>query len=87
MREPLIEFRPRAGRVGLDLLEGSPAGLRMRRGSHVSLHFANARAASLEAPEIEVAVPADLFLDDATSDFHITSEGDMVPEDLKLSQY
>src|SRR2546425_7271826 len=68
--DALLQFGRRAGRVRLDLAEGPAAGLRVRGGPHVPLDLLDARAAALEAPEVQVPVPANLFLDETAAYFH-----------------
>src|SRR3990172_5652232 len=69
-REAFLELVRSALRVGLDLPERLPACLRVCHGAHVSLHLVDARAADLETPEVQVAVPADLLLDEAAPHLH-----------------
>jgi len=42
---------------------------------------------ALEGPEIEIAVPSDLLLDEAAADLHVTPRLGMASEEMKLSQY
>src|SRR2546425_6377066 len=68
--DAVLQFGRRPGRVCLDLAEGPAAGLRIRGGPHVPLDLPDARAAALEAPEVQVPVPANFFLDETAAHFH-----------------
>src|SRR2546425_2702799 len=69
-RHTFREFRTRAGRVRLDLPEGPASGLRIGRGPHVALDLLDAGAAALEAPEVQVPIPANLLLDVTAAHLH-----------------
>src|SRR3989454_2103943 len=80
-RHSFSEFRPRAGRVRLDLPEGPASGLRVRGGPHVALDLLDAGAAALEAPEVQVPIPADFLLDVTAAHLHRrTTEGNDIGE-------
>src|SRR5256712_1833668 len=80
-RHSFSEFRTRAGRVRLDLPEGPASGLRVYGGPHVALDLLDAGAAALEAPEVQVPIPANLLLDVTAAYLHLrTSSGGGVGE-------
>src|SRR2546422_8733548 len=49
---------------------GSGGGPRIRGGPHVPFDLLDARAAALEAPEVQVPVPANFFFDETAAHFH-----------------
>src|SRR5712692_6414021 len=85
--DPFLEFRGRAAGVRLDLFQRPAPCVRIRRGAHVAFELAHASPAALETPEVQVAIPADLLLDEAATDLHDRTTRGTPRRDMKLSQY
>src|SRR6266550_530704 len=69
-RDSRRQLRARTGCVSLDLRERPSAGVRFRGRTHVPFNLFHSGPMALEGPEIQVAVPPDLLLDEAAADLH-----------------